>query len=95
MSYTKTIRFSKADKYIYDAWDRTLVKKIKKFLRSQVPHSHVIKHIIGNSNDPRGKKQQLLEEKLELIKYMMKNRASQKIINKLSKQYFEIKKIQA
>ncbi len=91
---TKTIRFSGEDLILWEAWNKDFVKKIKKFLREQISQTQILKHEISNADNPELKKKDLLKDKRDLIKFMMKKGAKQETLDRLSREYWEIQKIQ-
>ncbi|MFX1493201.1 MAG: hypothetical protein ACFFBZ_02860 [Promethearchaeota archaeon] len=90
---TKTIRFNERDeKILYDNWNIEIVKEFKVFLKNKLTSEQKLKYLVLNSENPSETKQNLLKEKLKLIKFMMRKGASQETLDRLSREYFKFKK---
>ncbi len=91
---TKTIRFNEKDeKILYDNWNIEIVREFKAFLRSKLTSQQKLEFLVLNSENPYETKQNLLREKLKLIKFLMRKGASQETLDRLSREYFKFKKI--
>jgi len=71
ISLTKTIRFSKEDKDLWEHWNKDTVVKVKQFIREQLTYKQVMESQIKKAENPISEKQRLLKEKLDKIKFML------------------------
>ncbi len=92
-SFTKTIRFSKEEQDLWQFWNKNTVKQFKKFLREQLTYKQLMESQIKRSENSSSERQKLLKEKLGLIKFLMKEGASQKYLDRLSKEYSDLQSI--
>lgn len=91
---TKTIRFNEKDeKILYDNWNIEIVREFKAFLKEKLSLEQKLEAYILNSDNPKETKQDLIKEKLKLIKFMMRKGASQETLDRLSQEYFQLRKI--
>ena len=92
---TKTIRFNEKDeKILYDNWNIEIVREFKAFLKEKLSLEQKLEGYILNSDNPKEIKQGLIKEKLKLIKFMMRKGASQETLDRLGREYFQLRKIQ-
>jgi len=91
---TKTIRFNEKDeKILYDNWNIEIVREFKAFLKDKLSLEQKMRSYILNSNNPKETRKKLIKEKLKLIKFMMRKGASQETLDRLSKEYFQLRKL--
>ena len=91
---TKTIRFNEKDeKILYDNWNIEIVREFKAFLKDKLSLEQKMQSYIFNSNNPKETRKNLIKEKLKLIKFMMRKGASQETLDRLSKEYFQLRKL--
>ncbi|MFO8017517.1 MAG: hypothetical protein R6U96_02680 [Promethearchaeia archaeon] len=88
----KTIRFNEEERIIYECWDFRMVRKFKKFMKQQLKWKQKIRFQIENSNKPEKELNKLIKEKLELLRFLMKQNAKNKTIKKVSKKIKYLKK---
>lgn len=89
-SLTKTIRFNKKESDLWDIWDATLVKKIKVFIREQFTYQQAIRSHLSKSDNPISEKKRLMTDRMELIKFLQKKKASSEKIDQLCQEYNDI-----
>ncbi|MFX0031889.1 MAG: hypothetical protein ACFE8E_07610 [Candidatus Hodarchaeota archaeon] len=91
---TKTIRFNEKDeKILYDNWNIEIVREFKAFLKDKLSLEQKMQSYVLNSNNPKETRKKLIKEKLKLIKFMMRKGASQETLDRLSKEYFQLRKL--
>lgn len=89
-SLTKTIRFNESERDLWDMWNKDLVKKIKIFIREQFTYQQAVKSHLNKSDYPISEKKRLMREKMELIKFLQKKKASSEKIDQLCQEYNDI-----
>ena len=96
LSYTKTIRFNEKEKPLFDLWNKDVAKLVKEFLWKKLSWVEAMKGRIRTAEDPRLEKKIILKERMRIIKQSIpRNDVSQKEIDALSNEYWELRKFTA
>lgn len=69
------------------------MREFKTFLRKKLTTEQKLRAQILDSENPYATKQKLLKDKLEMLKYLNRQGVSQETLDRISKQYFLLRKI--